>query len=553
MHHLLKKSWQTLRQDGTRAFLHKAWHRLRRGRRAAGGAMTYEAARLAAAPRYRRWLEAQRPSTAALHAQAVATFPQMPLISIVVPVYNTAPRYLQALADSIRAQSYGRWELLLVDGCSTRPETLALLQTLADGDERIRVLHLTDNLGISGNTNEGIEQAAGSYIAFSDHDDVWEPDALYEVVRAINEAATPVDVIYTDEDKINEDGTIFYEPHPKPDNSPEKLQYCNYMNHLTVLSRDVLDRVGLLRSRFDGSQDHELLLRACDAARGVCHVPRVLYHWRQFAASMSKQHLEACQAAGRKAVAEHLERLGFRGTVVQDAGYRIVFETPAEAAIDEIPVDLAQHHLYAALDEAAAQSRADYLLFRDVRLVPDGMEDERAVREFLMYAQQPAIGCVTGRLLQPDAETICLTDWCLAPDGPHPDLGGQPLAVTSLGAREYLVRNIAAAPLALLLVRREAFQAVGGFDAHYDRAFGDIDLCTRMRAQGLRHVTTPFSVWRFAAGADGACSAQELLAPWAPPSGPDWARFITAPDHFRDPYSRMPFTETNPERNQRHP
>ncbi|WP_294153897.1 glycosyltransferase [uncultured Selenomonas sp.] len=536
MHHLLKKSWQTVHQDGMRAFLRKAYHHLhRKGDAAPDVAATYEALRRAEAPAYRRWLDAQRPSAEALRGQAAAVFPEMPLISIVVPVYNTEPRYLQALADSIFAQSYGRWELLLVDGCSTRPETLALLDKLAAADSRIHMLHLPENLGISGNTNRGIERAAGSYIAFSDHDDTWEPDALYEVVRAIHDAPAPADVIYTDEDKIDESGTLYYEPHRKPDYSPEKLQSCNYMNHLTVLSRAVLDRVGFLRSGFDGSQDHELVLRACDAARAVCHVPRVLYHWRQFSASMSKQHLEACQAAGRRAVAEHLARIGLPGMVTQDHGYRIAFETPADARMDEITVDLAHPHLYAALHAAAQASSADYLLFRDARLVPAG--DGAWQKELLMYAQQDAVGCVTGKLLLPAGDAICMTNWLLAPDGPRPEFHGHSLGVIGPGGRERIVRNIAAAPLPFLFVRRAAFLAVGGFDASYDRAFGDIDLCTRMRARGLRHVYTPYAVLRFASAPD------DFLTLWAAREGADWERFAADSAHFQDDCSRLPFDE----------
>lgn len=543
---LLRKSWRTLQKEGVRAFLRKVRQHLHArhpsAADASSGALSYEARCLADAPRYRRWLEAQRPTSAELLAQSQAVFPRMLLISIVVPVYDTEPRYLRALVDSILAQSYPRWELILTDGSSARPETLDLLERLPQEDHRIRVLRLAENRGISGNTNAGLAAARGAYIAFSDHDDTWEPDALYEVVRAIHASHLPADVVYTDEDKMDAAGETYYEPHRKPDFSPEKLQFCNYINHLAVVSRDVLDRVGPLRPAFDGSQDHEFILRACDAARAVCHVPRVLYHWRQFGASMSKQHLEACQAAGRKAVAEHLVRRGLHGTVTQDCGYRISFETPEDAAIAEIPVDLSKPHLYAALNKVAEQSQAEYLLFRDARLAPIEAQPGDALHELLMYAQQPEIGCVTGRLLLPRGDTLCLTDWMLAPDGPRPDLGGQPLAVTSLGAREYLVRNIAAAPLALFLVRREAFLAVGGFDAQYDRAFGDIDLCTRMRAQGLRHVTTPFSVWRFAAGGDTG-SPQEILAPWFSRSSPDWVRFAADPAHFEDPYSRLPYTE----------
>lgn len=474
-----------------------------------------------------------------LRQQARDVFPSMPRISIVVPVYNTEPRYLRALVDSILAQSYRQWELVLADGCSTRRETADLLDALPGEDARIHVRHLSENLGISSNTNVGILFAAGEYIAFSDHDDIWEPDALYEIVRAINETPAPADVIYTDEDKVDETGALFYEPHRKPDYAPEELAACNYMCHLSVVSRDVLGRIGLLRTSFDGSQDHELLLRACEAARAVCHVPRVLYHWRQFGSSMSKQHLELCQAAGRAAVAEHLARIGLPGTVTQDHAYRLVLDTPADASIDEIPVDLSHPYLYAELDAAARASEADYLLFCDTRLAdvprtedPAGTDNWR--RELLMYAQQQEIGCVTGKLLLPAGDAIAFTDWLLAPDGPRPQFRAHRLDVISPGARDRITRNIAAAPLACFLVRRDAYLAAGGFDTHYGRAFGDIDLCCRMRAMGLRHVYTPFAVQRFTE------TPEDVWQLWAARTGADWERFAADAAHFVDPCSCLP-------------
>ena len=213
--------------------------------------------------RYQQWRLSNQVTEQALMQQQNEDFEQMPLISIVVPVYNTKPEYLVELVNSIKKQSYQNWELCLIDGKSNKEETVRLLDSYAE-EEQIVVKHLVENYGISGNTNEGIKIATGEFIAFSDHDDFWEPDALYEVVKGINQSNA--DMIYTDEDKVNEDSTLFYEPHFKPDFAIDNLRSCNYICHLTVVSKKVLDKVGLLDSRFDGSQDHELVLRIVEVA-----------------------------------------------------------------------------------------------------------------------------------------------------------------------------------------------------------------------------------------------------------------------------------------------
>ena len=532
---LLRKCIRTWREGGLRALARKARGRLRRGAAAAPDvAAVYEAAQRAKAADYAAWLAGQRRTPAELAAERQAVFPVAPLISIVVPVYNTASVYLQALVESILAQTYARFELLLVDGCSTREETRRCLRSAVARDARVHVLRLERNAGISGNTNEGIVRAAGSYIAFADHDDTLEPDALYEIVRAIAAEAAAgrrADVIYTDEDKMDETGTLFYEPHRKPDYSPEKLQSCNYCSHLTVMSRAVLQEVGLLRAAFDGSQDHDLTLRACDAAQAVCHVPRVLYHWRQFASSMSKQHLARCQAAGRRAVAEHLARVGRPGEVTQDHGYRVAFPVP-DVRVATIPVE--RDTTYAALNRAARQSTADVLLLRDTRLEPLADDWEQ---ELLMYAVQDGIGCVGGLLCEPDGMTICLTDLMLAPDGPRREFGGHRRDVIGQGGRERIARNVTALSAALLMVRRDVFLAAGGFDEGYQQAFGDIDLCLRLLRRGYRHVFTPYASLRF------RTAPAELERRLADRSSADWQRFAAHPEHFCDHYSRLPFEE----------
>ena len=237
-----------------------------------------------------------------------------PMFSIVVPVYNTQPEWLMALVDSIRAQFYTRWELVLVDDASTRTETQSTLAE-AETDPKLRVLRRDTGSGISAATNAGIAVTEGDYIVFADHDDLLEPDALLQVARAIQQ--TGADIVYTDEDKINESGEEHYDPHYKPAWSPDLLLSQNYVSHLTTIRRALIDRVGGLNSEFDGSQDHDLLLRCVEHANEIVHVPIALYHWRAVEGSTAREFGEKSYPweAGRNAVEKALARREIAATV----------------------------------------------------------------------------------------------------------------------------------------------------------------------------------------------------------------------------------------------
>ncbi len=527
------KCREAYRQGGLPYLLEKIWQKLR----GTGGGNLYERERLAEAPAYGAWLAARRPGEAERERQRRFVFPKAPFFSIVVPVYNTKPRYLEALVQSIRAQTYENWELILADGASPEPATRACLQSLAGSDRRLRVEWLPANEGISGNTNRGIRAAGGDYIVFSDHDDLWEPDALFEIARAID--ATGAQCVYTDEDKLQGDTMTFYEPHQKPGPSPETLRSCNFVCHLMAAARPLLEKAGLLDPRFDGSQDHELTLRLWDATDKITHVPKVLYHWRQFGQSMSKQHLERCQAAGRLAVKEHLARHGLTGEVSQDCGYRVRYDVPPDATVSVIfgppenGTDLlaaaaalqekTTHPIreflliappppsgapegvrflpprpgespFAALNRAAREAAGDYLLFLDARLTP---LDAGWLAELLMFAQQSGIGAVGGKLLYPGGERIFATNYCLFPGGVVREFQGHSVHRLGTAARELLARNVSAVPGQLLLLKKADFTLAGGFDEGYRRQLGDADLCLRLAALGRRHVYTPFAVLAF--------------------------------------------------------
>lgn len=201
-------------------------------------------------------------------------------LSVICPVHNTPPGLLRQCVESVRSQSYPHWELVLVDDASTESSAQQEISRLASSDERIRLVRLEQNVGIAVATNEGAAAAEGEYLVFLDHDDVLAPTALEWLASCAGEA----DLIYSDEDKVFEDGT-HEEAFFKPSWSPRLLLSVNYVNHLTCIRKELFASVGGLREGIDGVQDHDLLLRVSEQAVAVAHVPNVLYHWRSWSGS----------------------------------------------------------------------------------------------------------------------------------------------------------------------------------------------------------------------------------------------------------------------------
>jgi len=228
-----------------------------------------------------------------------------PLISIVVPMYNTPARYLWPMVYSIVSQSYPNWELLLADGSSDKAAS-ERIAAVAAIDTRIRVIPNKTSKGIpiGVNTNHGLAVANGEYIALCDHDDLLDPYALSEVVRAISEHQA--EFIYSDEDKISDNGDTYFDPHYKPDWSPDLFTHVNYLNHLTVIKKSLVDKVGGFDTAKDGAQDYDLYLRITDLNPVIYHIPKVLYHWRAADNSTaqdfsSKRHITDAASAALKA------------------------------------------------------------------------------------------------------------------------------------------------------------------------------------------------------------------------------------------------------------
>src|SRR6185437_12287618 len=263
---------------------------------------------------YRRWIARHEPNEAELKRQRSYKLSRSPKISVVVPVFNPPAAFLEAMIASVREQTYPHWELCLADA-STADHVRPILERAAAGDPRIRVEFLASNGGIVGNSNAAANLATGDFLGLLDHDDVLAPFALYEIAAAHNDHPD-ADFLYSDEDKLDTRGDRV-EPNFKPDWSPETLRSRNYICHFTVLKRELFQRVGGFRPGFDGSQDYDLVLRVSEQARQIVHVPRVLYHWRMHAQStaFAKGTKNYAYDAGKRAVGEHLARLGIDGSV----------------------------------------------------------------------------------------------------------------------------------------------------------------------------------------------------------------------------------------------
>ena len=260
---------------------------------------------------YGEWYELTKPSKEELERQRNTHFDYEPRLSIVIPVYKTPERYLQEMLDSIVNQTYSKWEVCIADGSPRGESRERLIKRYADRDTRFKYVILGENKGISGNTNAAMDMAQGDFLVLADHDDTLTPDALFECVKAMNEDPL-YDVIYSDEDKLDMDGQALFDPHFKPDFNPDLLTSVNYICHLFVVNRNLVEAIGGFRQEFDGAQDYDFIFRCTEQARKVHHIPKVLYHWRchmNSTASNPESKMYAFEA-GARAIKAHYDRMG---------------------------------------------------------------------------------------------------------------------------------------------------------------------------------------------------------------------------------------------------
>jgi len=472
-------------------------------------------------------------------------FKYEPKISIIVPTYNTPEKFLIEMIESVRSQTYGNWELCIADGGSNE-RVRNILKQYALEDNRIKIKLLDENKGIAGNSNEALSLATGEYIALLDHDDMLPAFALFEIVKAINENPD-ADFIYSDEDLISERGKRL-EPHFKPDWSPYTLKSYNYITHLSVIRKSLVTEVGGFRRGFDGSQDYDLILRITEKTNKIIHIPKILYHWRmsENSTSLNPGIKGYAHEAGKKALQEYFKRAGITCEVEdgqfmfsyriknKDYGFpKVSIIIPNKdnvvllrQCIDSILYNSTYTNFevvicdnnskketykyyeeiksndkikiikwekpfnFAAINNYAVNfTSGEYIIFlnNDTKVItPTWIE---SMLELITFKD---VGIVGPKLLYQN-NTIQHAGVVIGIAGFAGHIGrGKNRNFGGHFGNFKVIRNVSAVTGACLMIKKEVFRLVGGFDENLAVALNDIDLCLKVLEKGYNILYTPF-------------------------------------------------------------
>jgi O-antigen biosynthesis protein len=499
---------------------------------------------------YSQWILENEPDEIELESQRkkAGIFRNIPLVSIVSPVYNPDPAALERMIGSIIDQTYSNWELCLADGCSSDPHVQKILRQSSEKDKRVKIVFLKQNNGISGNTNSALATARGEYIALVDHDDVLAPNALFEVVKLLNQDPD-LDLIYSDNDVLSRDGTQRSQPLFKPGWSPAILLSANYLTHLTVIRREIIDEIGVFNPEMDGAQDWDLFLRLAEKTNRIAHIPKILYHWRESAGSTATNIYAKSYApqAQLRAIEDHLTRKGLRSprAFFDSTGFiRVDWKLPIEKMISIlIPSRGSSAMLENCINSILEKS--NYLNFEIIIInngekKPDAfpyysrLRQERKVRilhyegtfnysavnnfgarhaegeillflnndtevvspdflrEIVLWTGLEDVGIVGAKLLNPDGR-IQHAGVILGMTGFAGHVfGGAPEGYFSIFGLSEWYRDFNAVTAACMALRREVFDELGGFDESFILCGNDVEICLRAISQGYRVVYNPF-------------------------------------------------------------
>lgn len=506
---------------------------------------------------YNGWYkDNHEPSEEELEKQRMTSFAYRPLISILVPIYETPERYLRDMIESVINQTYGNWQLVLVDGSNRGtevPHTETIVREYMAEDRKIVYAPLEKNLGIAMNTNMAFNYSTGDYITLLDHDDMLTKDALFSVVSALQEER--YDVLYSDEDKISEDGTRVSDPAFKPDFSIDLLRAHNYITHLFVVTRRLLLEVGGFDSEYDGAQDYDLALKCSEKTKSIKHIPRVLYHWRinDKSVALNPHKKEYAKEAGKRALQAHIERCGCFATVTHTdmwGMYKVSYDTPGNPLLSIVipggdkreiiercigPLfektrysdfeliivnpytdNSGLQKFYSKLEETrknikvleydgtpsvmrmrnfgASKAKGDYILFLDY-----GVEkiEVTAVKEMLGHCMRKDVGVVGGALFGDNGATIS-QGIAVGINGPFCHLyRGIKRGDFGYLMHNHVNANYSAVSGACMMVKAELFRGVGGFSEKFTTELCDVDFCLRIREHGYLVVGVADAAWRF--------------------------------------------------------
>ncbi len=478
------------------------------------------------------------------------TFEKEMTFSVLVPLYNTPIKYLKEMIESVQKQTYRNWELCLADGSDHDHSNVeTFVKQLAQADPRIRYVKLDENRGIAANTNACIDISTGNYIALFDHDDLLHPSALFRIAQTIEQ--TGADFVYTDEATfIKDNPKNVITAHFKPDFSADTLRSYNYICHLSVFSRELMNQVGVFRPECDGSQDYDLILRLTEKAQHIVHIPELLYYWRSHQNSTAQdiKSKPYIVKAAHKALGDHLNRIGLEGEVDNSdipSTYRIRYsikEKPLVSIIiankDQVDtLDTCIRSIFKKttypnfeiiIVENNSTSQLTFAYYKqlqdeyaNVRVItwPDGFNYSAInnfgfaeakgehvillnndveiitpswIEEMLMFSQRDDVGAVGAMLYYPD-DTIQHAGVILGIGG----VAGHSHKYFARGDGGYMSRasiaqNLSAVTFACVMMPSKVFREVNGLDEAFQVAFNDVDMCMRIRKAGYHIVFTPY-------------------------------------------------------------
>ena len=497
---------------------------------------------------YGPWYRAYIPTEETLETQRKQKFDYSPLISIAVPAYQTPVEFLRQMIESLIVQTYSNWELCIVNASPDNEEMQKVLAEYSAGDSRVRFCNLKENLGIAENTNRAFAMAKGEFVGLLDHDDLLAPNALYEIVKILQDHPQ-ADALYTDEDKVTTELDEHFQPHLKPDFNLDLLRSNNYICHFFVVRKSIVEKAGGFRKEFDGAQDYDFIFRCTENAGEVLHVPEILYHWRTHKASTADNPASKMYAfeAGKRAIEAHLKRTGTKGEVshTQDLGfYRVKYPVQGKPLVSviipnkdeketlqtclemlekntgyqnfeiiivennsttdeifryykELSGNRKIHLLrwgkefnYSAINNYGVRhANGEYLLFlnNDVTVITPGW-----IKELLGVCQRPEVGAAGVKLIYPD-NTIQHAGCVIG-------LGGiaghmfvdMPANRTGYLHKASILQDMSAVTAACMMMKRTAFEEAGGFTEKLSVAFNDVDLCLKVRKNHKLIVYDPY-------------------------------------------------------------
>ena len=495
---------------------------------------------------YERWLERHKITEAIREVQKETVFDKQPCFSIVVPLYKTQEKYLKELVESIKGQTYSNWDLCLSDGSGGDSPLKEILKELEHSDSRIKVISSKESLQIAENTNAAIDIATGDYIVFADHDDILSVDALYECTKCINENQE-VDMIYSDEDKVSMDGQTYFEPHFKPDLNMDLLCSVNYFCHLVVVKRQLLEQAGKLNGEYNGAQDYDFVLRCVENTDAVYHIPKILYHWRAHMDSTAENPESKRYAfeAGRRAIQKHYERIGLKDAYVEETAYPGTYRTRYKYAdkpkvsiiIDEITK---KELLGKTLQSIKANDYPDYEVIivdctekKEIEKFVEKYQDKRirvkrgekiwtaakrknegagcAEGEYLIflagnaeYADKEGISELVSVAMRSDVGVVGTRSYYKNGTVEHAGCvigmngtAGSLFEHTLRGENGYFSHIVtqmqySAVAGACMMVKKDIFEKVNGFDEDYKGELGKVDLCLKIRNKHMSVVYNPY-------------------------------------------------------------